>query len=114
MSRVGDSTHGSEALQEHDDKDKREERRAEGGERIQKAEDNPQEAAGYPQMRPPEVPPEGPTFFLTMPPPARTSGGFKGRGKRSEKKEKTDETREITFFFVVFRKVRKGRFPRIE
>ena len=63
-------------------------------------------------MRPPELLPEGPTLFLTMPPPGGTSGGFKGRGKRAEKREKREETRE-NMFFLVFRGVRKGCFPRI-
>ena len=85
MSRVGDSTHGIEASQDHDDKEKREERREEREERREKTEDKPQEAARGPQMRPPEVLPEGPTLFLTMPPPGGTSGGCKGRGKRAEK-----------------------------
>ena len=63
-------------------------------------------------MTPPEVLPEGPTLFLTMPNPGGTSGGFKGRGKRAEKREKREKARENMFFFV-FRKVRKGCFPRI-
>ena len=54
MSRVGDSTHGIEASQDHDDKEKREERREEREERREKTEDRPQEAARGPQMRPPE------------------------------------------------------------
>ena len=39
-------------------------------------------------MRPPEVPPEGPTLFYAIPPPGGTSGGLKGRGKRAEKIQK--------------------------
>ena len=54
MSRVGDSMHGIEASQDHDDKEKREERREEREERREKTEDRPQEAARGPQMRPPE------------------------------------------------------------
>ena len=41
-----------------------------------------------------------------------TSGGLKGRGKRAEKREKTEEKRE-NMFFLVFRGVRKECFPRI-
>ena len=63
MSRVRDSTHGIEASQDHDDKEKREEKREETEERREKTEDTPQEAARGPQMRPPEVLPEGPTLF---------------------------------------------------
>ena len=50
---------------------------------------------------------------MAMPPPGGTSGGFRGRGKRAEKREKREETRENMFFFLVFRGVRKGCFPRI-
>ena len=39
MSRVGDSTHGIEASQDHDDKEKREERRAKSEERREKREE---------------------------------------------------------------------------
>ena len=78
MSRVGDSTHGIEASQDHDDKEKREERREEREERREKTEDRPQEAARGPQMRPPEVPPEGPILFYAIPPSGGTSGGISG------------------------------------
>ena len=64
-------------------KEKREERREESEERRErreetreKTEDRPQEAARGPQMRPPEVLPEGPTLFYAMPPPGGTSGGL--------------------------------------
>ena len=49
MSRVGDPPHGIEALQIHDEKEKREERR-------EKTEYRPKETARGPQMRPPVVP----------------------------------------------------------
>ena len=64
MSRVGDSTHGIEASQDHDDKEKREERREEREERREKTEDRPQETARGPHMRPPEVPTRGTDPFL--------------------------------------------------
>ena len=54
MSRVGDSTHGIEASQDHDDKEKREERRAKSEQRRKKRKETPKEAAKGPQMRPPE------------------------------------------------------------
>ena len=38
-SRVGDSTHGIEASQDHDDKEKREERRAKSEERRERREE---------------------------------------------------------------------------
>ena len=67
MSRVGDSTHGIEASQDHDDKEKREERRAKSQERREKREERrkkreetPTEAAKGPQMRQQEVPKEVP------------------------------------------------------
>ena len=53
MSRVGDSIHGIEASQDHDDKEKTEERR-------QKRAEIPGEAARGFQMRPHEVPKEVP------------------------------------------------------
>ena len=40
MNRVGDSTHGIEASQDHDDKEKREERREKREERSEKREEN--------------------------------------------------------------------------
>ena len=81
---VRDSTSGIEASQDHNDEEKREDRRE-----RREAEDNPQEDARGPRMTPQEVPPEGPTLFLSMPPPVGTSGGFKGRGKRAEKSKKS-------------------------
>ena len=101
MSRVGDSTHGIEASQDHDDKVKREERREEREERRQKTEDRPTEAARSPQIRPPEVPPEGPTLFFAMPPPVGTSGGLisgpraEGREQRKERREKRENGRQL-------------------
>ena len=59
-------------------------------------------------MRPPEVPPEGPTLFLTMPPPGGSSGGFNGRGKKAEKREKRQE-REL---FSCFSWSAEGVFPK--
>ena len=44
-------------------REKSEERRERREETREKTEDRPQEAARGPQMRPPEVPPEGPTLF---------------------------------------------------
>ena len=93
-------------------REKSEERRERREETREKTEDRPQEAARGPQMRPPEVLPEGPTLFYGIPPPGGTSGGFKGRGRRAEKREKREETRE-NMFILVFRKVRKVCFPRI-
>ena len=46
-----DSTHGIEASQDHDDKEKREERREKREERREKREESPKEAARDPQMR---------------------------------------------------------------
>ena len=94
MNRVGDSTHGIEASQDHDDKEKREERREEREERREKREkrrdkreDRRQTPRGR-QRSPNEAARGGPTLFLAMPPPGGTSGGFKGRGKRAEKRKK--------------------------
>ena len=98
MSGVGESTHGIEASQDHDDKQKREERREEREERREKTEDRPTEAARGPQMRPPDVPPEGPTRFFCDASPCwdlwRPHFGTEGRGKRAEKREKREERRE--------------------
>ena len=57
-------------------REKSEERRERREERREKTEDRPKEAARGPQMRPPEVPPEGPTLFYAIPPSGGTSGGF--------------------------------------
>ena len=109
---------GIEASQDHDGKEKREERREEREERREKREtrrDKREDRIQTPRGRqrsPNEAARGGPTLFLAMPPPGGTSGGFKGRGKRAEKREKREETREKRFFGV-FRKVRKGCFPRI-
>ena len=60
MSRVGDSTHGIEASQDHDDKEKREERRETGGERREKREERREKREERrekrSQKRPPEIP----------------------------------------------------------
>ena len=91
MSRVGDPPHGIEASQDHDDKEKREERREEREERREKREkrrdkreDRRQTPRGR-QRSPNEAARGGPTLFLAMPPGAGTSGGLKGREKRAEK-----------------------------
>ena len=118
MSRVGDSTHGIEASQDHDDKEKREERKARSEERRERREERMEkseerrEPIRSRQMSPNEAARGGPTFFSAIPPPGGTSGGFEGRGKRAEKKEKREEKRENAFF-LFFRWVRKGCFPRI-
>ena len=64
MNRVDDSTHGIEASQDHDDKEKREERRAKREERREKREEIPREAAISPQMRPQEITKEVPRGLL--------------------------------------------------
>ena len=100
MSRVGDSTHGIEASQDHDDKEKREERRAKSEERRERREERREkkEERRDPkrgrQRSPNEAARGGPTLFLAMPPGAGTSGGLKGREKRAEKREKREEKRE--------------------
>ena len=70
MNRAGDSTHGIEASQDHDDKEKREERREKREERRAKREERGEkreerrkkreETPNGPQMRPHEVPKEVP------------------------------------------------------
>ena len=106
MNRVGDSTHGIEASQDHDDKEKREERRAKSEERRERREERREkkEERRDPkrgrQRSPNEAARGGPTLFSAIPPPDGTSGGFEGRGKRAEKREKREEKRENTFFFV--------------
>ena len=59
------------------------------------------------QKSPNEAAREGPTLFLAMPPGAGTSGGFKGRGRRAEKRKKREETRENMFFLLFF--IGRGR-----
>ena len=60
MNRAGDSTHGIEASQDHDDKEKREERREKSEERREKREERREKREERrekrPQKRPPEVP----------------------------------------------------------
>ena len=52
-------------------------------------------------MKPPEVPPVGPTLFLAMPPAVWTSGGFlsgpraEGREQRKERREKRENGRQL-------------------
>ena len=82
MNRVGDSTHGIEASQDHDDKEKREERRAKSEERRERREERREkkEERRDPkrgrQRSPNEAARGGPTLFLAMPPPGGTSGGL--------------------------------------
>ena len=83
MSRVGDSTHGIEASQDHDDKEKREERREKSEERREKKEEKRDPKRGR-QRSPNEAARGGPTLFSAIPPPGGTSGGFEGRGRRAE------------------------------
>ena len=87
MSRVGDSTHGIEASQKHDDKEKREERREDPRE---KTEDRPQEAARGPQMRPPEggQPFSWPCRLVLGPVAASRAEGREPRKYRKEKWKK--------------------------
>ena len=75
MSRVGDSTHGIEASQDHDDKEKREERREKSEERREKKEEKRDPKRGR-QRSPNEAARGGPTLFYTMPPGVGTSGGL--------------------------------------
>ena len=97
MSRVGDSTHGIEASQDHDDKEKREERREKSEERREKKEEKRDPKRGR-QRSPNEAARGGPTLFSAIPPSGGTSGGFEGRGKRAEKREKREGKTENTFF----------------
>ena len=77
---------------------KREERRERREERRDNNEDRPEEAARGPQMRPPEG---GPTLFYTMLPLVRPHLGTEGRGKRADKREKRQESREKTCLIIV-------------
>ena len=90
---MDDSTHGIEASQDHDDKEKREETREKRGERREKTEDRRQTPRGR-QRSPNEAARGGPTLSLAMPPGAGTSGGLKGSEKRAEKRKKREEKRE--------------------
>ena len=99
VNREDDSTRGTEASQDHDDKDKREERREKSEERREKKEEKRDPKRGR-QRSPNEAAVGGPTLFSAIPPLGGTSGGFEGRGKRAEKREKREEKRENTFFFV--------------
>ena len=101
MSRVGDSTHGIEASQDHDDKEKREERREKSEERRENKEEKmyPKEAAKGPQMRPPEG---GQSFSRPSRPlvgPLAASRA-EGREQRKERREKRQERK--CFFEGVF------------
>ena len=94
MNRTGDSTHGIEASQDHDDKEKREKRRKKSAERREKREERrekreetPKEAATGPQMRPPEG---GQPFSWARRPlvgPLAASRA-EGREQRKERREK--------------------------
>ena len=75
MSRVGDSTHGIEASQDHDDKEKREERREKSEERREKKEEKRDPKRGR-QRSPNEAARGVPTLFYAMPPPGGSSGGL--------------------------------------
>ena len=100
MSRVGDSTHGIEASQDHDDKEKREERR-------KKRTDTPKEAAKGPQMRPPEG---GRPFSR----PSRPLGGPLAASRaegREQRKERREQTNQKTLFFD-FSLSAEGVFPK--
>ena len=98
MSRVGDSTHGIEASQDHDDKEKREERRAKSEERRKKRKETPKEAAKGPQMRPPEggQPFSWPCRPLVGPPAASRT---EGRELRKERREKRQERKCFFYCF---------------
>ena len=106
MSRVGDSTHGIEASQDHDDKEKREERREKSEERRDKKEEKRDPKRGR-QRSPNEAARGGPTLFSAIPPPRGTSAGFEGRGKRAEKRQKIEEKRK-THFFLFFVECGRG------
>ena len=104
---MGNSTLGIEASQDHDDKEKREERREEREERREKTEDRPQEAARGPQMRPPEG---GQPFFQPCRPlvgPLAASRA-EGRDQREERREKRQERT----FFSGFSWSAEGVFPK--
>ena len=109
MSRVGDSTHGIEASQDHDDKEKREERREKSEERREKKEEKRDPKRGR-QRSPNEAARGGPTLFYTMPPGVGTSGGLisgpraEGREQRKERREKREDREK---------KSQRGCFPRI-
>ena len=72
MSRVGDSTHGIEASQDHDDKEKREERREKSEERREKKEEKRDPKRGR-QRSPNEAARGGPTLFSAIPPSGGTA-----------------------------------------
>ena len=87
---MDDSTRGIEASQDHDDKDKREERREKREERREKREERrekreevPREAARGPQMRPQEIPKEVPRGLLASWRPVRVRRGHDEERVRS-------------------------------
>ena len=57
MNRVGDSTHGIEASQDHDDKEEREERREKSAERREKREERRGKGNKTRNKSPPKRPP---------------------------------------------------------
>ena len=87
-------------------REKREERRAKSEERRERREERREkkEERRDPkrgrQRSPNEAARGGPTLFLAMPPCGGTSGGFKGRGRRAEKREKRQERTCFFLFFV--------------
>ena len=98
MNRAGDSTHGIEASQDHDDKEKREERRAKSEERRKNRKYTPKEAAKGPQMRPPEG---GQPFSR----PSRPLGGPLAAARaegREQRKERREQKNQKTCFFGFF------------
>ena len=107
MSRVGDSTHGIEASQDHDDKEKREERRAKSEERRKKRKETPKEAAKGPQMRPPEG---GQPFSRPSRPLVGPLAASRAEG-REQRKERREKKKEKTRFFC-FSLSAEGVFPK--
>ena len=83
MSRVGDSTHGIEASQDHDDKEKREERREKSEERREKKEEKRDPKRGRPRSpneaaRGPKRGPERPLGLVAPRPRPRAGWLRKG------------------------------------
>ena len=102
-----DSTHGIEASQEHDDKEKREERREKSEERREKKEEKRDPKRGR-QRSPNE---RGANPFLGHPAPSWDL--WRLRGQRQESREKREESRKIkTRVFLVFSLSAEGVFPK--
>ena len=96
MNRVGDSTHGIEASQDHDDKEERAERREKSAERTEKREERRekteyrhQEAARGPQKKPPEGDQPFSTPYRPLLGPLAASS--RDRGQREENREIREE-----------------------